>query len=140
MERIPVGQLKDMAGYELPELVFDIEQNVVSKFAAAVEDDSPRWRQEALPSLVPALGFDRIYEMLASSEEVAVLHGATDVEFYRPVQVGDTIEMKAKIASARERRSANGIMIFVNFDIDYLNQEGEKVVFCRQTALVTHNG
>lgn len=140
MERVPVSQLKDMAGYELPDLDFAIEKSVVTKFTAAVGDQNPRWQSEAPPSLVPALGFDRIYEMLASSDQVAVLHGATEVEFYLPVLVGDTIKMKSRIASARERRSANGITVFVNFDIEYLNQAGEKAAFCRQTALVTHNG
>ncbi|MGI2336633.1 MAG: FAS1-like dehydratase domain-containing protein [Dehalogenimonas sp.] len=139
MERIPISELKEKAGYELPPLVFDIENGLVRRFADAVGDVSQRWKNEALPSLIPALGFDRVYEILASSEKVAVLHGATEVEFLKSVKIGDTITMKAVISSARERRTANGITVFVNFSISYNNQDAETVANCRQTALVTQN-
>jgi hypothetical protein len=139
MERIPISELKDKAGYELPPLVFDIEKGLISKFAEAVGDDSPRWQAEAPPSLIPALGFDKVYELLASAAEVAVLHGATEVEFHRPARLGDTVTMRAKIASARERVSGGRTTVFVNFDIAYTNQDNEPVASCRQTALVTKN-
>ena len=139
MERIPIFELKDKAGYELPLLVFDIEKCLIRKFAEAVGDESARWQSEAPPSLIPALGFDKVYELLASSEKVAVLHGATEAEFHRPVKLGDTVTMRAKIASVRERRTTTGVMVFVNFDITYTNQWSEPVASCRQTALVTSN-
>ncbi len=137
MERIPIHEIKDKAGYELPPLVFDIDKTLISRFADAVGDESPRWQTEAPPSLIPALGFDKVYELLASSDEVAVLHGATEVEFHHAVTLGATITMKAKIASARERVSGGKTMVFVNFDIAYTNQLGEPVAACRQTAIVT---
>ena len=139
MKSILVSELKDRAGYELPPLEFELEKGLINKFTEAVGDASPRWQTEAPPSLIPALGFDKVYELLASSEKVAVLHGATEVEFHLPVKIGDTVTMKAKIASARERRTATGVTVFVNFDISYTNQRGEPVASCRQTALVTQN-
>ncbi len=137
MERIPITELKDKAGYELPALSFEIDRTLISRFAAAVGDNSARWHMEAPPSMIPALGFDRVYELLASSDEVAVLHGATEVEFFRPVSLGDLITMKAKIASARERISGSKITVFVNVDAAYTNQLNEPVAACRQTAIVT---
>lgn len=139
METILISELKDRAGYELPPLEFELEKGLISKFTEAVGDDSQRWQTEAPPSLITALGFDKVYELLASSEKVAVLHGATEVEFHSPAKMGDTVTMKAKIASARERRTATGVTVFVNFDICYTNQRGEPVANCRQTALVTQN-
>ncbi|XUX00660.1 MAG: MaoC family dehydratase N-terminal domain-containing protein [Dehalogenimonas sp.] len=137
MERVPILELKNKAGYELPILTFEINRTLISRFAAAVGDGSPRWQTEAPPSLIPALGFDRVYELLASSDEVAVLHGATEVEFFLTVSLGDRITMKAKIASARERVSGGKTMVFVNVDASYLNQLNEPVAVCRQTAIVT---
>ncbi len=42
MERIPIHELKDKAGYELPVLTFDIDRTLISRFAAAVGDESPQ--------------------------------------------------------------------------------------------------
>ena len=137
MDRIPIHELKDKAGYELPELVFEIDKTLISRFAVAVGDGSPRWRTEAPPSLIPALGFDRVYELLASSGEVAVLHGATEVEFFQLVSLGDTVTMKARIASARERVSGGKTTVFVNVDASYSNQLNQPIAACRQTAIVT---
>ena len=137
MERISIHELKDKAGYELPTLVFEIDKTLILRFAAAVGDNSPRWHTEAPPSLIPALGFDRVYELLASSDEVAVLHGATEVEFFQPVSLGDTVTMKARIVSARERVGAGKTTVFVNVDAAYSNQLKQPVATCRQTAIVT---
>lgn len=137
MERIPIDELKDKAGYELPTLTFEIDKTLITRFAAAVGDGSPRWHTEAPPSLIPALGFDHVYELLASSDGVAVLHGATEVEFFQSVSLGDTVTMKAKIASARERISGGKTMVFVNVDAVYSNQLNQPVAACRQTAIVT---
>ena len=139
MECIPIEELKSRAGFRLPELVFNIEKGLVSRFSAAVGDNSLKWAGQAPPSLIPALGFDHVYEILASGEDVAVLHGATEVEFFIPVLIGDTITMHADIASARERKTARGLTVFVNFDIEYINQEGNVVASCRQTALVNRD-
>lgn len=140
MIRIPFSELKDKAGFELPALSFNIDRTLIRRFAEAVGDESPRWHAEAPPSLIPALGFDRVYEMLASAEEVAVLHGATEAEFFQPVRLGDTITMKARIASARERVSGGRAMVFVNVDAAYANQLGQPVAASRQTAIVQKNG
>ncbi|KTB47439.1 FAS1-like dehydratase domain-containing protein [Dehalogenimonas alkenigignens] len=140
MERIPFNELKDRAGFELPVMSFDIDGTLIRRFAAAVGDRSPRWQTEAPPSLIPALGFDRVYEMLASADEVAVLHGATEVEFFQPARLGDSVTMKARIASARERVSGGKTMVFVNVDAAYTNQLGQPVAACRQTAIVQKNG
>jgi len=137
MERISIHELKDKAGYELPTLVFEIDKTLILRFAAAVGDNSPRWHTEAPPSLIPALGFDRVYELLASSDEVAVLHGATEVEFFQPVSLGDTVTMKARIVSARERVAAGKTTVFVNVDAAYSNQLNQPVAACRHTAIVT---
>ncbi|PPD58301.1 FAS1-like dehydratase domain-containing protein [Dehalogenimonas etheniformans] len=137
MERIPILELKNKTGYELPILTFEIDRTLISRFTAAVGDGSPRWQTEAPPSLIPALGFDRVYELLASSDEVAVLHGATEVEFFQSVALGDTVTMKARIASARERVSGGKTTVFVNVDASYSNQLNEPVAVCRQTAIVT---
>jgi hypothetical protein len=137
MQRIPINELKDKSGYELPALVFEIDKTLIARFAAAVGDDSPRWHTQAPPSLIPALGFDRVYELLASSDEVAVLHGATEVEFSQSVALGDTVTMKARIASARERVSGGKTTVFVNVDAAYSNQLNQPVAACRQTAIVT---
>jgi hypothetical protein len=137
MQRIPIHELKDKAGYELPALVFEIDKTLIARFTAAVGDNSPRWHTEAPPSLIPALGFDRVYELLASSDEVVVLHGATEVEFFQAVSLGDIVTMKAKIASARERVSGGKTTVFVNVDAAYSNQLNQPVAACRQTAIVT---
>ncbi|ADJ25688.1 conserved hypothetical protein [Dehalogenimonas lykanthroporepellens BL-DC-9] len=140
MERIPIEELKDRAGYDLSVLTFDIEKGLAGRFTAAVGDENPLWLEQAPPSMIPALGFDSIYEILSSADDVAVLHGATDVEFHNPVMIGDTITMVARIASTRERRTSRGLTVFVNFDIAYTNQRGDAVASCRQTALVNRDG
>jgi len=134
---IPISELKNSTGYHLPTLKYNIDSTLVSRFCAAIGDDSPRWHKEAPPSLIPTLGFDKVFEMLDSGPQVTVLHGSTEYEMYKPVYLGDTIAVQATLASARERVSQGKTSVFTSFDILYLNHKEEMVARCKQLAIVT---
>jgi acyl dehydratase len=141
-------ELKNQVGVEWPPLVFEIEKGMIRHFAQAVGDPNPLWQDGeyaarssyggiiAPPTFVITLGFSRIERMLAPSPSQAVLHGSTELEYYKPVRPGDVITVTTRIANVRERQGKMGKTVFVTLDIGYKNQRQEVVARCRQMAII----
>ena len=65
----------------------------------------------------------------------ANINGGTELDFYRPMNVGDTITTVAKLADVKEKVGKSGSMIFLTVEVSYTNQMGELVVRCRNTFI-----
>jgi len=143
-----ISELESRIGVESPPLVYDIEKGMIQRFARAVGDANPLWQDEdyarkrgyggiiAPPNFILTLGFDRVLEIYTSDASITVLHGSTDFEHHRAVQVGDVITVTAKIVNVRERQGKAGATVFVTFEMAYSNQRQEAVADCRQMAII----
>jgi acyl dehydratase len=70
-----------------------------------------------------------------------VLHGSTELECYQPVRPSDRITVKAKVAGIRERQGRrSGKMVFVTFEMTYINQRNKLVARCQQTMIGYETG
>jgi acyl dehydratase len=75
---------------------------------------------------------DRLVDM---APEKANINGGTELDFYRPMKVGDTITTVAKLANVKEKAGKSGSMIFLTVEVSYTNQRGELVTRCRNTFI-----
>jgi len=136
-------ELKSRVGEELAPVSLDIEKGLIRKFADAVGDENPLWRDEsrsggivAPPTLMLTIGFNDIIESLSYGSLLTVLHGSTELESKKEVKPGDKIIARAKITNIRERKGQMGGTLFVYIDVDLINQKDEQVAACRQMAIV----
>lgn len=119
-------------------LRYDVERGALRRFARAVGDPNPLWQDMAPPTFILAVGLEqveqRLWGMVSSG---AVIHGSTEAEYYGTIRAGDTIIIKTKLASIRERPGKRGKMVFLAFDAAYENQKQVLVARSRQTIIVT---
>jgi hypothetical protein len=134
---LDTGALKNKLGVEWEPRSYPIESEMVHRFARAVGDPDPRWREGAVPpTFVLAIGFEQFVDDLMSLAAFGtVLMGGTELEFYQPIKLGDVITVVFKISSLRERKGKMGKMVFMTFDSSYKNQEQETVANCRQMVI-----
>jgi len=136
-------ELRGRIGEELTPVSLDIEKGLLKKFAEAVGDENPIWRDEhrlggilAPPTLMLTIGFNDIIESLSCSSVLTVLHGSTELETIKEAKPGDKVTARAKIANIRERKGQMGDTLFVYIDVSLINQRNEQVATCRQMAIV----
>jgi len=127
--------LRARVGAEWPAGVYPIERGMVRRFARAIGDTSARWQDEAPPTFIVTLGFEQVEEALATASPATLLHGSTELECYRPVVVGDTVTVTAKITGIRERQGQMGKTAFITFELAYFSQRQELVARCRQMII-----
>ncbi len=143
-------EIKKYVGQTVDSSVFRVEKEAIRRFADAVGDANPLYRDEeyarksrfgsiiAPPGFLSSLWFtgrsssseigpSRLMTALAAAGFGRVLDTGIDYEFFRPVRADDRIESAAVVANIMERAG----VVFVVIDTTYTNQDGQPVMKSR---------
>ena len=133
-----IEKLKGKVGVAWKPREYLIEGEMIRRFARAVGDTNPLWKDGAIAPLTFTLsiGFEQFVEDLMKLTPFnTVLMGSTEIESYQPMKLGDVITVVFKISHLRERKGQTGKMVFMTFDSTYKNKEQELVAKCRQMVI-----
>ena len=61
--------------------------------------------------------------------------GGNEVEFFKPIRVGDRITRVSKIAEIYEKEGRSGTLVFTVYEHRYSNQDGDLVAVERMTGI-----
>ena len=136
-ETVISEELESLLNVEFGPEVYEIEKGMVGKFAEAIDDPNPLWRQVAPPTfpaaLIPGELLHRLLE--ARCPLTRYLNGANELEYYQPIKVGDVISVTASLSKLRQLEGKEGRTLFMIMDITYKNQRGEVVAKGRNTYI-----
>jgi len=142
---------KSLVGRTGKPFTMPIEWSKVREFARAIRDPNPLYFDPELakkevggipipPTFLQVAAFWQDAESVptASFDIRRILHGEQEFEFYQPIYVGDVLTGTARIADVFEREGGRGgKMTFMVTEIEYKNQQGEKVAVARGTLIET---
>jgi len=142
---------KSLVGRTGKPFTMPIEWSKVREFARAIRDPNPLYFDPELakkevggipipPTFLQVAAFWQDAESVpaASFDIRRILHGEQEFEFYKPIYVGDVLTGTARIADVFEREGGRGgKMTFMVTEIEYKNQQGEKVAVARGTLIET---
>ncbi len=142
---------RSLIGRESEPVVHDVEKGALRRFAEALGDPNPIYvdeeaaRAAGYPSLVAPPTFPvvlTVNERFRHSLDLGTrsfLHSEQQIEYGRPIVVGDRIVVKTRVADVQERAGASGPM-----DILVLEDEGRDpqgaIVFRTRSTLVLRRG
>jgi len=138
-------ELKSILGVESEPRVFEIEKGYVKSFADAVGDSNPLWQNADLarkagfngiiapPTFLQDQAINEFVDklMLLKCPLKRLLNGGMEVECFKPMQVGDTITARTKLADMYEKTGRNGKLLFMVVETTLTNQNGELVAIGR---------
>jgi acyl dehydratase len=143
-----VEEFRKLVGVESEPHMWEVEKGHIRRHAEAVGDPNPLWRDEAYARktryggiiapplfLIDAGLVDFVDSLVDMAPDKANINGGTELDFYRPMRVGDTITTVAKLADVKEKVGKSGSMIFLLVEVTYTNQKGELVARCRNTFI-----
>ena len=130
-----VDRLRSRIGVDGPAVTAPVEAGHVRRFAEAIGDPNPRWREEAPPTFLVALAPASIH--LAEAEEYGRgwLNGGNRFEYFAPVRIGDEITAIGRVAEVYEKEGSTGNLLFIVFETEYRNQRGELAARLRGTMI-----
>lgn len=118
------------AGYQFESYSFAISSEKAAAYIAAVADDSP---VATAPGTVPpmaviAAALSRTIHALSLGG--GTIHAGQEVEFDRPVQVGEEISVETTLRANRVRRGAR----FATIETELFGSDGQRIA--RSTSAV----
>ena len=150
-DSVITDEMKAAVGVESEPSVYEIERSSIRRWAEAIGDDNPLYRDEEYArskgyrSIVAPPGFIAQYAFPVkaggggrrgfNSPFSRNLNGGNEYEFFKPVQAGDTITSTSKLAQLFERDGRMGKMLFSISETTYKNQDGETVAKARGTGI-----
>ena len=121
--------LVDCANKEIVASLREIEKGMVRRFAEAIDDPNPLWQEVAPPTFPSAIMHKELLHQVftARCPLTRILNGGSELEYYRPIKIGDVISVTGKLANLRKREGKDGKVLFMVIEISYNNQRGEVV-------------
>jgi acyl dehydratase len=125
-----------LAGKAYPTTTFEVDAAHVERFASAVGQTV----SGVPPTFLTAAEFG-VFDPIVSDPELGldfsrVLHGDQEYVWHRPVVVGETLEVRPRIAAIRER-GGNG---FLTIEVTLWGSGGEPVATTRATMIERADG
>ncbi len=151
--------IKEFVGRGGDARVFEIEKGAIRRFADAVDDQNPLFRDDEYarnsqygaiiappgffgwPTRLPrgaalAGGSDGgLGAAIAKAGYTRLLDGGVDYEFFAPVRAGDTLVATSKLKDVRERDGGTGKMVIVRNETTYYNHNGDLVATAITTSI-----
>lgn len=128
-------ELQSLLNVEFGPEVYEVEKGFLRKFAEAIDDPNPRWQKEAPPTfpaaLVPTGLLHRLFNAKCPLQRI--LNGASELEYFQPIRVGDVISVKGSLTRLRQMEGKEGRTLFMITDVTFTNQRGEVVVKGKNT-------
>jgi 3-methylfumaryl-CoA hydratase len=117
--------------------VYEIEKGMLKKFAEAIEDTDPRWLEQAPPTFAAALVPTELLHKLFNADIPLkrLLNGSSELEYLKPIKVGDVISVTARLTRLRQMSGASGPTLFMFTEVTYTNQRGEVVIKGKNTYI-----
>ena len=136
-EPVISDELESLLNVEFGPEVYEIERGMVRKFAEAIDDPNPSWRQVVSPTFHAALVPTELLHKLLTAKcpLTRYLNGANELEYYLPIKVGDVVSVTARLDKLRKMEGKEGTTLFMIMEITYKNQDGDVVAKGRNTYI-----
>ncbi len=148
-ESVISEEMKKMIGVEVEPEVLEVEKGHIRRFAEAVGDPNPIYKDEAFarkskygkiiapPTFLQDMATHKVASKLLDMPcpLTNVLNAGAEVESYKPMMVGEVLTTRGKVVDIYEKQGKSGKLLFINFETTFTNQRGELVAKGRLTLI-----
>lgn len=139
-ESVITPQLRELLNKPGERRVAKVEQCWVRFLAEAIDDDNPLYSDAeyaaktryhgviAPPLFLMDYGLSGHVDYVSQFNPLtALINGGSEIEYFLPMMVGDTITAEPMVVGLEEKEGRSGHMIFVTVQVNFTNQNGELV-------------
>ncbi len=129
---------KHLIGVSSGPQTFEVTQEAVQRFIAAIEDTSPQDEPpiQYAPPTFPTTFRMRVPGLEIDTSRMQVLHGEQEYNYTRRLRIGEKVTCTVRVADIRERSGRSGSMTFVVTETTGVDSEQQPVFAARSTLIV----
>ena len=145
-DSVITDEMRTAVGVESEPATHEVEKGAIRRFAEAIGDPNPLYRDEEAASATRYGGIIAPPTFLRSLEPgppraefrapyPELLDGGSEWEYFQAVRAGDHITVTSQIVDLKERSGRLGSMILATSETRYVNQSGALVATQRSTIV-----
>ena len=128
--------------------IFEVEKGHIKRFADAIGDPNPLFRDMEYakktrfgtivgpPFFLIDAGLVKFVEnILQYNKSGANINGGSEIEYFEPMKVGDTITTVAKLVDIKEKSGKSGNLLILTIEVTYTNQNDFLVAVLRNVFI-----
>jgi acyl dehydratase len=152
-ESLITQELQALLGQEQEPEHFEIEKGHIKRFTEAIGDPNPLFSDldyarksrfgniVAPPTFIIDISMKKMANKLIAKKppSTGFLNGGIEIEYYKPIKVGDTITTTARLVDLQEKSSRRGKLLLMLVELTYRNQREELVMKIRNTFIGPQN-
>ena len=129
---------KNLIGASSEPQTFEVTQEAVERFIAAIEDISMQDEGpvQYAPPTFPTTFRMRVPGLELDPTRMQLLHGEQEYSYTRRLRVGEKVTCTIRIADIRERSGRSGTMTFLVTEMTGVDSEQRPVFTARSTGIV----
>lgn len=135
-ESVVTEEMKGWLNKELNRVEFDVEKVLLRRYAEAIEDPNPRWKEVAPPNMFTAIFAEGGLVEYPFETPPKLLDGGGEWEFFQEARLGDTLTGVRKFVDYKEKEGKLGHMLFIIRETEWTNQKDELVAKNRSTSIL----
>lgn len=148
-------EMKQCIGLVDPPAIYEVEKGAIRRYAEAVGDDNPLYRNEAYASKSPYGGIiappgffgwpvgevpiggaiGKAITAAMNAGYFRILDAGKSYDFFLPVRPGDTLVGTPQIEDIAEKEGKSGPMYVISFKTTFRNQNGDLVANAVQSFI-----
>lgn len=140
-----LGKFQAFVGMESTPVKNEVEKGAIRKFADAIGDANPLYRDEAYAEktrhgrIIAPPTFSRTFDYGEipgfSIKRDGLIHGEQHFEYFRPIYAGEVLYCSTRLADVYEKKGKLGNMIFLVYEQKGIDEEGKTVFFARSNVI-----
>ncbi len=133
---------EEIVGLESPPFIAEVEKGAIRKFAEALGDPNPLFTNEEMAEkssfggIVAPPTFPTTFRGerpdVKLDRRKPPLYAGQEYEYFRVIRPGDKITCQTKVVDYYEKEGRRGLMKFVVYETQGVDEKGEKVFAGRQ--------
>jgi acyl dehydratase len=141
---VEIDKLRSLIGRETPWVEAVVERHTLERFLTSSGDTVPpfrmagrteRWEHPIVPPGYLAAMRPDASELQIPDVGSVRLNAGNEFEWLTPVQAGEVLERKTKLADVFEREGKSGKMVFFVLETTYRRPGGQVVAMARATTI-----
>lgn len=127
MTATALARIEAEIGWQNVERKHVVEEGRLRRFAEAIGDSNPRWREEAPPTFLVTMLAEPPDFAPALDYGAGWLNAGDRFEYFRSIRAGDELRSQSRLTNAFEKHGSTGVMLFLMFETSFRNSDGQLV-------------
>ncbi len=124
---VNLDEFKAVIGKQGRPTVYEVDRTMIKRYCDTLGENDPKWKDRMPPGILACAKFMGEGVMTPPWPYPGIVDAGLELEFLKPIKVGDTITIVNEFSNVEDKSSERGKRVLFSMKSTVKNQKGEVV-------------